>query len=139
MSRKGIGVGSASLVLVFTVLCLVIFTIISHASAGNEMALAQSEAELVIGYYEADALANQILAELVASEAIPGTVLGVDIHTEWDETLNAMTAEFICAVTRHKELYVKVAFFEYEYSILAWKLRNTGLWEHDTSIPLLFE
>jgi hypothetical protein len=138
MSRKGIGVGSSSLVLVFTVLCLVIFTIISHVSAGNEMALAQSEADLVSGFYEADALAFQILNELVQADEIPDSVRGVNIYSSRDEALNARIAEFTCAITQQKELYVKIAFFEDGHDVLAWQLRNTGLWEHDTRLPLLF-
>ena len=51
MNKSGIGIGSASVVLVFAVLCLTIFALISYTAAINDKALTEVEVRLVKGYY----------------------------------------------------------------------------------------
>jgi len=43
MGKSGIGVGSASIVLVFAILCLTIFSLITYVVAGNEKALVDAK------------------------------------------------------------------------------------------------
>ena len=136
MNKSGIGIGSASVVLVFVVLCLTVFALISYTAAGNYKALTDVEAGLVKGYYEADALAERILAELVASDETVGSVLGAEITVGRDLELEAETAEFSCVVSDKKELYVKAAFYEDCYDILSWRMRDTGTWTTDDGLPV---
>jgi len=138
MNKSGIGIGSASIVLVFAVLCLTIFALISYTAAANDMALTEVEVRLVKGYYEADTLAEFILAELLAADTIsaPGYIRGVKIATRWDWDLTAEIAEFSCVISDEKELHVKVAFYGDSYDILSWRMRNTGVWETDDSLPV---
>jgi hypothetical protein len=115
MNRGAAGIGSATVVLMFTVLCMAIFALISHTSAQNGMALANAEARLVRGYYEADALALGIAEELAANPQDTRIVDGV--------------AEFTCGITEQKELYVKLAMRAGSYDVLAWRMRDTGQWQ----------
>jgi len=114
VSRNGAGIGSASLTLIFAVLCLAVFSLISHTAAANDMALAKAEAALVKGYYEADALAEQLAAE------VEGTG----------------RTEFSVAVSQSRELYVILDIKEDTADILAWRIRDTGEWRPDTSLPV---
>ena len=136
MNKSGIGIGSASVVLVFAVLCLTVFTVISHTAAGNDKALTEVEARLVKAYYEADTLAECILAELLAADTIPGSVRGVKITARRDGELMADTAEFSCFVSGGKELYVKAAFYGDSYDLLSWRMRNTGEWRADDGLSV---
>ena len=136
MSRNGTGIGSASLTLIFVVLCLAVFALISHTSAGNEMALAKAEAEMVKGYYEADALASRIVAELTSAETIPVSLYGVEIKTGRDEDTSAQRAEFSLAMSQSRELYVVIALDGGACDILAWRIRDTAQWLPDTSMPV---
>ena len=139
MARSGIGIGSTSLVLIFTVLCLAIFALISHTAAESDMAMAQAEAALVLGYYQADALAEQIAAGLREAETIPARLEGVEIVTEWDETRMAQIASFACPITERKELLVRIAITAYgqgAYEILTWQMRDTYEWVPDTRQPV---
>ena len=136
MNKSGIGIGSASVVLVFAVLCLTVFTLISYTAAGNDKALTDAEARLTKGYYEADTLAERVLAELAAADTIPGSIRGVEIAAGWDGEMLVETAEFSCAVSDGRELYVKVAFFGDSYDILSWRMRNTGTWQADENLPV---
>jgi hypothetical protein len=54
MDKKGMGIGSASLVLIFAVLCLTVFALISLSAAQNDKALADANAALVKAYYETE-------------------------------------------------------------------------------------
>lgn len=132
MSRGGAGFGSASAALVFAVLCLTIFTLITFTSAKNDKALADAEASLVTGYYEADTLAEYILAELLGTDTAPDSIRGVEITSHRDTG----EVEFSCRISDRKELYVKVALRESSYDILCWRMRDTGEWDAEEGLPV---
>lgn len=135
MNKNGIGVGSASIVLIFAVLCLTIFALITFMSANTEMALANAETELVKSYYEADALAERIIDEIVSGSS--GDILGAEIKSEWDWDLLANITEFSCPMSDRKEIYVKIALYEdNSYDILSWRMRDAGEWETDAALPV---
>ncbi|MCL2604964.1 MAG: hypothetical protein FWD90_10840 [Defluviitaleaceae bacterium] len=134
--KKGIGIGSASIVLVFAVLCLTIFAVITYASAITDKALADVEARLVQQYYEADTLAELILAELLASEEIPDMVRGVPINSDWDWDLWLETLSFVCRISDKMELHVVLGVNDDSLSILTWQMRDTGGWERDETLIL---
>ena len=136
MNKSGIGIGSASIVLVFAVLCLTIFALISYTAAANDKVLTDVEARLVKSYYEADTLAECILAELISADTIPDSIRGVNILTQWDWDLMAETAEFSCVVSNEKELCAKVALYGDSYDILIWQMRNTLEWVINNDLPV---
>ena len=59
----GVQIGSASLILIFTVLCLVIFGTLSLSSAVSDSKLAIRGAETVEAYYKADGEAEEQLKQ----------------------------------------------------------------------------
>ena len=136
MDRSGIGIGSTSLVLIFSVLCMVLFALISYAAAENDVALAEAETALVKGYYGAEALAESVAAGLLASETIPGELYGVEIESEWDPSEGAHIAEFFCPVSDRKELYAKIAVKGGDYEVLAWRMRDVDQWRRDANWPI---
>ncbi|MCL2499509.1 MAG: hypothetical protein FWE90_04135 [Defluviitaleaceae bacterium] len=134
--KKGIGIGSASIVLVFAVLCLTIFSVITYASALADKALSEIEATLVRQYYEADTLAELIVSELLAAEEFPDTVHGIQIVSEWDWDLWMETLSFVCKISDKMELHVVLGIQDENLSILAWRMRDTGGWERDETLNL---
>ena len=135
MSNKGgIGVGSASIVLVFAVLCLTVFSLITFVVASNDKALVDAETFLVTGYYEADTLAEHILAELLAADTLPSQVQGIEIRSQWNDELDMETTHFLCPISDIKALYVNLAFHEDSFDILSWRMYDTDDWIFDTSI-----
>lgn len=58
MAQRSVGgkvnIGAASLVLIFIVLCLATFGLLSLSSAKGDLSLAERQARAVTGYYEAD-------------------------------------------------------------------------------------
>jgi len=133
MGKSGIGVGSASIVLIFAVLCLTIFSLITFVVAGNDKALVDAKAEMVTGYYEADTLAELILADILAAEIIPDEIRGVKINTGFDERLSKETVYFFCDISDTKALYVNLAVGNDSFDILSWRMYDKGEWEIDDS------
>lgn len=134
MNRGGMGVGSSSIMLIFAVLCLTVFSLISLSVAGNDKSLVDTEAGLVTEYYEADEFAERIVSEILKSDSTPEQILGVSIETEWDWDLTAEVSSFICPISDVKDLVVKVAVSEDSYEILIWKMVNTDDWVIDDSL-----
>jgi hypothetical protein len=131
----GMGVGSASIILIFAVLCLTIFSLITYVVAANDSALVDTEAQLVIGYYEADMFAERIVAEILESYGIPDVVHGVDIETYWDWDMGADLVYFLCEVSDIKSLFVRIAIYEFgSYDILTWRMVDTDEWSYDSSL-----
>jgi len=134
MNKGGIGVGSASIVLVFAVLCLTVFSLITYVVASNDKALVEAEARLVKGYYEADALAELVVAEILDSDVIPLSLHGINIEAEWDMWLDADVVEFTCPVSERKALYVRLAVRQDSYDVLVWRMYDTDEWNFDDRI-----
>ena len=57
-------IGTSSLVLIFTVLCLVVFSTLSIANAKVDQKLAEKNQQYVIDYYVGDGKAEEILKEI---------------------------------------------------------------------------
>ncbi|MCL2425907.1 MAG: hypothetical protein FWD05_06175 [Oscillospiraceae bacterium] len=134
MNKAGIGVGSASIVLVFAVLCLTIFSLITFVIAGNEKAMVDARAELVIAYYEADALAEQILVDILSADLLPETVRGIEVHKRWDDALETELIYFFCDISDIKILYVSFVIHDDTFDILSWHMQATDDWEFDDSL-----
>lgn len=130
MKKNVTGTGSTLVALVFSVLCLTIFTLISLSAANIDKSLADAEARSVKRYYEADLLAECILAEMLEEDTIPGTLRGIDILSEGGK------ASFVCPISDNKELYVEIAVFEDSYEILDWRMQDTIEWEADSGLPV---
>jgi len=134
MGKSGVGVGSASIVLVFAVLCLTVFSLITYVVAGNDRSLVEAKIGLVSGYYEADALAEQILLELLAADETPQSIQGVTIYTKWDEERGVETTHFFCKISEIKSLYVHLILRDDSFDIITWRMYDTDEWEFDNSI-----
>jgi len=136
MNKGGIGVGSASIVLVFAVLCLTVFTLITFVVAGNDKALVDTEVRLVTGYYKADTLAENILQDIREMDELPDppVVRGIYINAEYDFFTGMETIHFFCPVSGVKSLYVRAAVYYDDLDVIAWRMLDTDEWEYDDSL-----
>ena len=64
-------VGGSSLLVIFAVLCLTVFALLSLSSVQAERRLADAATQAVVDYHEADLRAEEILARLRSGEQIP--------------------------------------------------------------------
>ena len=136
MNKGGIGVGSASIVLVFAVLCLTVFSLITYVVAANDKALVDAEARLVTGFHEADALAERIVAEILDSDETPGTILGIEVEAAWDWESEAEIVYFSSPVSDRRSIFVRLAIHGDSYDIISWRMYDTNEWSFDDSISV---
>jgi len=65
-------VGGSSLLVIFAVLCLTVFALLSLSSVQADRRLADAATQSVVDYYEADIRAEEIFARLRSGEQIEG-------------------------------------------------------------------
>ena len=63
-SRNKVSIGASSLILIFIVLCMATFGLLSLSSAQGDLKLARRNADAVKGYYEADNKGQQWLKDV---------------------------------------------------------------------------
>jgi len=136
MNKGGIGVGSASIVLVFAVLCLTVFSLITYVVASNDKTLVDNEAQLVIGYFQADALAEHIVAEILSSDTTPSEIQDVTIHSELDFYTNAEIITFSAPISDTLAIFVRLSLYDDSYNILSWRTYNSAEWQYDVGLNI---
>jgi len=106
-------VGGSSLLVIFAVLCLTVFALLSISSVQAERRLADAATQAVVDYYEADLKAEEILARLRSGEELEGL----------EENDGAYTFEV--PISGRQTLAVTLAQQEDDWVILRWQAVTT--------------
>ena len=117
-------VGASSLLVIFAVLCLTIFALLSISTLQADGRLSDHAANAVANYYEADAQAEEILARLRAGEKPEGVSREGNLYT------------YTCTVSDTQLLVVQVMVEGSEYTILRWQVISNVRWEADDKRPV---
>ena len=125
MRRSGGVSGAVSLVMIFCTLCLVIFSVLTLATADRESKLSEMTARNAEEYYRADYDATVIVAALRS-----GT--NPDAEIDWDGD----TASFLLPIGDSLGLDVAVSVRGGACEILRWHTVYTGDWEPDEFLDL---
>lgn len=140
--KSKVNIGSSSLILIFIILSLSVFGLLSLTSARSDLALAQKNAQAVQGYYEADMMGEQFVQmvdqALQASEnaeqlkAALGSYYQKNTETGADLSVTDITME------RGQILHIELALEpeEKRYEVLTWKVFNAEEYEIDDSMPV---
>lgn len=104
-----VAVGVASLMVIFSALCLTVFALLTVSNANAELRLAQVSADAVCDYYTADSRAEQIFAELRAGN-IPDNV-----------TVTGSHYTYTCPVSGKLSLYVELEYADEQWKVLQWR------------------
>lgn len=118
-------VGGSSLLVIFAVLCLTVFAMLSLTQAQADRRLAQNSWSAVTGYYQADCQAQEILSQLRAGERPDGV-------TEEGENVFS----YACPISDAQTLEVRVRLTGENYEILAWQAVFTADWQADEDLDL---
>lgn len=130
-----VGVGYVSIMLIFTVICLTIFAVLSFQAAYSDSSLISRSESFTQQYYTADSRAKEILAELDSAalmasqefdfaESFTEAASGIDgVKTE--QTPGGVKAEYSVEITDSQNLMVSVMFYstptDGRYRILSWQ------------------
>ncbi len=114
-------VGGSSLLVIFAVLCLTIFALLSLSTVLADSRLGDASAEAVSAYYEADCRAEEILARIRAGEVPEGTI--------WTLTDAGNVCSYGCPISDTQTLAVEVRVDgPDDYEILRWQAVSTAEW-----------
>lgn len=119
-------VGGSSLLVIFAVLCLVVFALLSVSTVQADERLGQACVDAVSAYYRADCRAEEILAQL-RSGSVPEGV-------EQD----GASYRYQCLVTQTQVLQVTVVLTDDSYEILQWQTVSVAQW-NDTDAPAVWD
>ena len=117
--------GASSLLVIFSVLCLTVFSLLSLSTVSADHRIAEENYRAVENYYEADCEANRILAELRKGEMPKGVNVDED-----------GLCSYSCSISDTQVLVVKVSINGSEYEIKRWQAVSTYEWQPDTALPV---
>lgn len=117
-------VGGSSLLVIFAVLCLTVFALLSLSTVRADGRLSDASAEAVANYYAADCQAEEILARLRAGE-LPGGV-----------TVDGDTYAYTCPISDTQALEVEVRLEGTAWTVLRWQAVSVTDWQADDSLQL---
>ncbi|MBR4410702.1 MAG: hypothetical protein IKT31_05220 [Firmicutes bacterium] len=116
--------GGSSLLVIFAVLALTVFAILSISTVTADQKLADKSAASVEAYYEADCQAEMILAEIRSGKLPEGVKRDGNLYS------------YKCPVTDSLNLEVEVLVGEEEYEVLRWQMVSAADWQNDDSLPV---
>ena len=117
-------VGICSLLVIFAVLCLAVFALLSVSTVQAQVRLAESSRNAVAGYYRADCEAEEILASLRVGVIPEGVTQKDDVFT------------YGCRISDTQILAVTVKIGADQYTILQWQAVSTADWEAEDQLPV---
>ena len=134
MRRGGSVSGAVSLVMIFCVLCLVVFSTLTYVTADRERQLSELTAQRAEAYYAADAEATRIVAALSRGEE-PDTDVEVTQEMNWEDT--SVVYSFRVPAGGEQELSVRMRLaLDGTCDILSWSTAYAGDWETNDSIEI---
>lgn len=134
---RGTGIGGTSLILIFAVLCLTIFALLTLSTARANQTLAEKSADFSKEYYQADSRAVQILAGIrkgAETDEIPQEIDGVAITETMDG--GSRRISYACPLNDMQAISVELEQKGTEYTVISWKLVQTAQWEADGSFSV---
>lgn len=141
-NRSGIGNGSAFLIVIFSVLCLAVFALLTVSSAKAEQNLARRTADSVTAYYQADSTAEVVFAGLRAGLRadgdIPGEIAGIAL-THYDAvSYGQVYITYSIEVDDANLLAVGLIYDqpEQQFAIAQWRLVSATEWQPEEEFHL---
>ena len=155
-SRRSVtSVGITSLALIFVMLCLLTFSVLSLVSARADMRLSQRSARRTTAYYDAENRANDVLLSVIScieeyKDSPDASVFYQKLRERLDGQngilfTGADSLEYEILLDKEQLLSVslEISYETYDdgshYRILEWRTESTHEWETDETLPLLDE
>lgn len=117
-------VGGSSLLVIFAVLCLTVFALLSLSTVQADGRLSQTSAEAAQAYYAADCRAEAVLARLRQGQLPPGVQKSGDIY------------EYSCPISDTQTLEVRVRVEGENWTVLRWQAVSAAQWQADEHLDL---
>ena len=113
--------GGVSLLVVFAVLCLTVFALLSLATVQADVRLAEASARSVKAYYAADCRAQELLARLKNGE------FPEDVYLEGEHYV------YEVPISDSQKLAVELSR---DFTVLRWQAISAREWENDETLDI---
>lgn len=117
-------VGGSSLLVIFAVLCLTVFALLSLSTVQANGRLSEASARAVTAYYEADCQAEEIFARLRSGERPAGVI-------ETDGV-----CAYTCPISDTLQLQVELRQTGETWTVLRWQVESVVEWETDETLDV---
>ena len=140
---SGINIGSASIIMVFSVLCLTIFAVLTFLTANNEYKLADKSARTMQTYYAADAgaaVTEGKIREVIAENPDPSSAivaieeLNIGVTGAIEE--DGCHFSYAESMDDDQEIQVELLLQGQDLKILKWELVNVADWSAEGEVHL---
>jgi len=134
--RSSPAVGASSLLVIFAVLCLTVFALLSLSTVQADKRLSDASAEAALAYYEADTAAERIFALLRAGELPDGVTIQSYTDLIEGEPISGQFCSYVCPISETQALEVELAEQNGVWTVLRWQAVSTEEWDADDSIQI---
>lgn len=131
MKRGGTMTGAVSLVMIFCVLCMAVFAVLTLSTAVREQGFADLTAQRAGEYYAADYQATLIAEAIAAGEPVDDSV-----EVVYTFTSEGMEASYAVPAGGELLLEVRLLLTGSGCQVLTWRTVYAGDWVPDTSMEL---
>ena len=122
-------VGGSSLLVIFAVLCLTVFALLTLSTAAADSRLSQDAADAVEAYYQADSQAEALWARLRDGEQ-PEEV------TETMEDAGSTLYKYTVPISQEQELQVCLRLKDGTWTVVQWQAVSTADWQADEDLTV---
>lgn len=117
-------VGASSLLVIFAVLCLTVFAMLSLSTVQADKRLSDAATNAALAYYEADTEAERIFARLRGGEIPEGV------------SVDGTNYSYTCPISDTQALNVEVCCHNGIWTVLRWQAVSTAEWTDDDTITI---
>lgn len=138
MDKRGTApvVGASSLLVIFAVLCLTVFAMLSLSTVQADKRLSDASTAAALSYYEADTEAERIFALLRGGELPDGVLVTAITCPVEGVAITNRTYSYTCPISETQALQVELSEQDGIWTVLRWQAVSTTEWEADDSIDI---
>lgn len=134
--RSAPTVGASSLLVIFAVLCLTVFAMLSLSTVQADKRLSDRSAAAALGYYGADTAAEEMFARLRAGELPDGVTVTTYTAAKDGAAIQGSVYSYTCAISETQAIRVELAQQDGVWTVLRWQAVSTTEWEANDSIDI---
>lgn len=134
----GLPIGGPSLLMIFVLLCINIFAVVSYLSALQDYKLSEKTAEHILEYYAADSQAKKILASILSDfrqspEKLSQEVMGIPLSFEDNPSQDILQVTYAVPIQKDMLLETRIILSKKDlsYEVTTWKVVNTKIFDED--------
>ena len=134
--RSAPAVGASSLLVIFAVLCLTVFAMLSLSTVQADKRLSDASTAAALAYYAADTEAERIFALLRGGELPDGVTVTTYAAPAEGVDIRGSIYSYTCTISETQDLQVELAEQDGVWTVVRWQAVSTTEWEADDSIEI---